>query len=99
VILLLHGFPTASHMFSRSHSRACRPLSRDRTGVTGLWQHLFWLSGAGNDRRFLRAGAEAYWRDLPDAEIQLLDIGYFALETHAAVVRVLMHGFLERQGI
>ena len=37
-----------------------------------------------NDAHFLPAGAEAYRRDLPDAEIHLLDTGHFALETHAS---------------
>ena len=36
-----------------------------------------------NDPFFLPAGAEAYRRDLPQADIRLLDTGHFALETHA----------------
>ncbi|MGI4763823.1 MAG: alpha/beta fold hydrolase [Janthinobacterium lividum] len=36
-----------------------------------------------NDPFFLPAGAEAYRRDLPNADIRLLDTGHFALETHA----------------
>jgi len=35
-----------------------------------------------NDAFFLPAGAEAYKRDLPDAQVHLLDTGHFALETH-----------------
>ena len=38
-------------------------------------KHLYWQAGP--------AGAQAYRRDLPDAEIHLLDAGHFALETHA----------------
>ncbi|WP_163434591.1 alpha/beta fold hydrolase, partial [Escherichia coli] len=34
-----------------------------------------------NDPFFLPAGAEAYRRDLPEAEVHLLDTGHFALET------------------
>jgi pimeloyl-ACP methyl ester carboxylesterase len=52
-----------------------------------------------NDAHFLPAGAEAYRRDLPDAEVHLLDAGHFALETHAAEIGALMRGFLQRQGI
>jgi pimeloyl-ACP methyl ester carboxylesterase len=52
-----------------------------------------------NDAHFLPAGAEAYKRDLPAAEIHLLDTGHFALETHAAEIGGLMLGFLERHGI
>lgn len=35
-----------------------------------------------NDPFFLPAGAEAYKRDLPQAEVHLLDTGHFALGTH-----------------
>ena len=52
-----------------------------------------------NDAHFLPAGAEAYRRDLPEAEIHLLDAGHFALETHAAEIGALMREFLRRQGI
>jgi len=52
-----------------------------------------------HDAHFLPAGAEAYRRDLPDAEIHLLDTGHFALETHASEIGALMRGFLERQGV
>lgn len=47
-----------------------------------------------NDAFFLPAGAEAYRRDLPDAEVVLLDAGHFALETHAAEVGDHMRRFL-----
>ena len=49
-----------------------------------------------NDAHFLPAGAEAYRRDLPDAEVHLLDTGHFALETHAAEIGALMRDFLAR---
>lgn len=49
-----------------------------------------------NDRHFLPAGALAYRKDLPDAEIHLLDAGHFALETHAAEIGALMLDFLGR---
>jgi pimeloyl-ACP methyl ester carboxylesterase len=35
-----------------------------------------------NDPFFLPAGAEAFKRDLPDADIRLVPTGHFALETH-----------------
>ena len=49
-----------------------------------------------NDPFFLPAGAEAYRRDSPDAEIHLLDTGHFALETHCGEVADLMRDFLHR---
>jgi pimeloyl-ACP methyl ester carboxylesterase len=33
-----------------------------------------------HDPSFIAAGAEAFRRDLPDAEIHLLDAGHFALD-------------------
>ena len=47
-----------------------------------------------NDPHFLPAGALAYRRDLPDAEVILLDAGHFALETHAAEIGGEMRRFL-----
>ena len=41
------------------------------------------------------AAAAAYQRDLPDAQIHLLDAGHFALETHAEEVATLIGTFLE----
>ena len=49
-----------------------------------------------NDPGFLPAGAEAYRRDLPDAEVVLLDAGHFALETHAAEIAALVREFMAR---
>jgi pimeloyl-ACP methyl ester carboxylesterase len=50
-----------------------------------------------NDAFFVPAGAEAYRRDNPDAEIHLLDAGHFALETHHREIAALMGDFLERR--
>ena len=50
-----------------------------------------------NDIAFLAAGAEAYRKDLPQAEIHLLPTGHFALETHAAEIGALMREFLGRK--
>jgi pimeloyl-ACP methyl ester carboxylesterase len=48
-----------------------------------------------NDPFFLPAGAEAYRRDLPKAQVQFLDTGHFALETHHDEVATAMHAFLD----
>ncbi len=50
-----------------------------------------------NDAFFLPPGAEAYRRDVPDAEIHLLDAGHFALETHHREVATLVRDFLGRK--
>ncbi|MFN8592323.1 MAG: alpha/beta hydrolase [Thermomicrobiales bacterium] len=47
-----------------------------------------------NDPIFGVEGAEGYRRDLPDAELHLLDAGHFALEDHAAAIAGLITRFL-----
>ena len=49
-----------------------------------------------NDPFFLPAGAEAYRRDLPNAEIRFLDTGHFALETHLEEIAAAIGAFLSR---
>ena len=48
-----------------------------------------------NDPFFLPAGAEAYKRDLREAEIRFLDTGHFALETHASEIADAIRNFLD----
>jgi pimeloyl-ACP methyl ester carboxylesterase len=50
-----------------------------------------------NDEIFPAAGARAYLRDLPDAELHLLDTGHFALEDKGAEIASLMRDFLARK--
>lgn len=47
-----------------------------------------------NDAIFVAAGAAPYQRDLPDADIHLLDTGHFALETHGQEIAKLIRKFL-----
>jgi pimeloyl-ACP methyl ester carboxylesterase len=49
-----------------------------------------------NDAIFVAAGAAPYKRDIPNAEIHLLDTGHFALETHGHEITQLLRGFLGR---
>jgi pimeloyl-ACP methyl ester carboxylesterase len=49
-----------------------------------------------NDPFSLPPGAEAYKRDLPEAEVQFLDTGHFALETHAGEIAGAISTFLTR---
>jgi len=51
-----------------------------------------------NDPFFLPQGAEAFKRDLPDAEIQFFDTGHFALETHAEAIAAAIRNFSPTQG-
>jgi pimeloyl-ACP methyl ester carboxylesterase len=47
-----------------------------------------------NDPFFLPAGAEAFKRDIPDAEVRFLDTGHFALETNVEDVATAITEFL-----
>ena len=49
-----------------------------------------------NDFIFPADGATPYLRDLPDAELHLLDTGHFALEDKLDEVAPLIRGFLDR---
>jgi pimeloyl-ACP methyl ester carboxylesterase len=49
-----------------------------------------------NDPFFVPAGAEAFKRDVPDAEVVFVDSGHFALETHAAQIGEAMRVFLQK---
>src|SRR5580765_400958 len=49
-----------------------------------------------NNPFFLPAGAEAFRRDMPKAEVSFVDAGHFALETHAGPIAEAVIGFLGR---
>jgi pimeloyl-ACP methyl ester carboxylesterase len=47
-----------------------------------------------NDPFFLPAGAEAFKRDMPKADVRFLDAGHFALETHCDEIAAAIREFL-----
>ena len=49
-----------------------------------------------NDPFFLPAGAEAFKRDIPNAEIRFFDTGHFALETHCDEIAAAIIKFLKK---
>jgi pimeloyl-ACP methyl ester carboxylesterase len=49
-----------------------------------------------HDPYFIPAGAEAFKRDIPAAEVQFLDTGHFALETHIDTIAAAMRAFFSR---
>jgi len=49
-----------------------------------------------NDPFFLPAGAEAFRRDNPQAEVHFYPTGHFALETHCEEIAAAIRDFLER---
>ena len=50
-----------------------------------------------SDPFFLPAGAEAFKRDNPDAEVNFYETGHFALETHAEEIASTIRDFLGRK--
>jgi len=48
-----------------------------------------------NDPFFIPAGARAFKKDLPDAQVQFLDTGHFAIETHVVEIAAAMKQFLK----
>ena len=61
-------------------------LRRNKPPVLAVW--------GKNDPTFVPAGAEAFKRDVPDADIRLLDTGHFALETRSQEIADAMLAFL-----
>jgi len=47
-----------------------------------------------NDPFFLPPGAEAFRRDLAKAQVQFLDTGHFALETHVQEIAAAIRSFI-----
>jgi pimeloyl-ACP methyl ester carboxylesterase/uncharacterized protein (DUF302 family) len=50
-----------------------------------------------HDPYFIPAGAQAFQRDIPNAIVQFLDTGHFALETHVDEVAEAVRQFLDRE--
>ena len=92
----------------RTHRRSTSPTWRGRapTATFALydafqasfcaWQPPFLVAWGSRDAHFIPAGARAYKRDLPKAQVHLLDAGHFALEMHAQEIGRLILEFLGR---
>ena len=51
-----------------------------------------------NDPFFIPAGAEAFRKDIPNAQVEFLDTGHFAIETHVVEIAAAMKEFLTANG-
>ena len=49
-----------------------------------------------NDPSFIPAGAEAFWRDLPDAEVHLVNSGHFALESCCGEIAAYIRNWIKK---
>jgi pimeloyl-ACP methyl ester carboxylesterase len=52
-----------------------------------------------NDPFFIPAGAEAFRRDIPSAQVKMLDTGHFAVETHVEEIAAAMKEFFDANGV
>lgn len=52
-----------------------------------------------NDPFFIPPGAESFRRDLPNARVQFLDTGHFAVETHVTEIAAAMKDFFATNGV
>ena len=52
-----------------------------------------------NDPFFIPAGAEAFRKDLPNAQVRFLNTGHFALETHVVEIATSIKEFLDKCGV
>jgi pimeloyl-ACP methyl ester carboxylesterase len=52
-----------------------------------------------NDPSFIAPGAEAFKRDLPNSEVQLLDAGHFALDEKNDEIARLILAFLAKHSV
>jgi len=64
---------------------------KSRTPLLAIW--------GKNDPFFIPAGAEAFRKDIPNAQVRFLDTGHFAIETHAEEIACAMREFFEANGI
>ena len=73
------------------------PLYSDWQAYFRKYQPPMLIVWGKNDKTFRVAGASAYLRDLPKAELHLLDTGHFALEEDGDEIVWLMRDFLKRK--
>ena len=81
-----------SPVITISRSRGSSRLMSLRLWVRAPRMLIVW---GKNDPFFTVEGAKAFQRDLPAAELHLLDAGHFALEEHADVIAEHVTRFLK----
>ena len=86
--VLLRSFKKVEGFEHRGEGAFQAYLRKHRPPLLAVW--------GKNDPFFLPAGAEAFKRDVPNAEVRLIDAGHFALEAHAPEIAALIADFLAR---
>ena len=79
---------------------------RTNVALYGAWQAYFrehqpplLVVWGDKDIYFLPPGAEAFRRDIPDAELHFYNTGHFAIETHGQEIGGAMLDFLDRRAL
>ncbi|MFF4897994.1 alpha/beta fold hydrolase [Streptomyces sp. NPDC001068] len=83
-LALFRDYPTNVKLYPRVHGY----FADSQVPLLAVW--------GANDEIFGPDGARAFARDLPDAEIHLLDSGHFALESHLETINGHIRDFLAR---
>ena len=86
--------PTRSSSICSATTRPMSRCIRLFRSISALTSPLFLAVWGKNDPFFLPPGAEAFKRDIPDADVRFFDTGHFALETHAAEIAAAIRDFL-----
>ena len=72
-------------------------IRRGKRGCASTSRRLWW--SGGNDPSFIAPGAEAFKRDVSDAEIHLLDAGHFGLDEKNDEIAGLILAFLAKHSV
>ncbi len=94
MLLLLHGLPSSSRMFEPLFARLSDRYHLVAPDYPGFG-HSDWPDPKKFAYTFDLSEPEAYCRDVPQAEIHILDSGYFALDTAADRIAELIRGFMK----
>ena len=87
-LALLHNYPSNVALYDEWHAY----FRKHQPPTLIVW--------GKNDPFFTVEGAQAYRRDLPNAELHLIESGHFALEDHADEIAARIRGFLpEKAGL
>jgi pimeloyl-ACP methyl ester carboxylesterase len=88
-LLLLHGLPSSSRMFEPldAYPKWQAWMREKQPRLLVLWGKY--------DLSFEISEPEAYRRDVPKAELHVLDAGHFALDTAADQIAQLVRGFMK----
>ena len=85
--ILLHNYQSNVALYDRWHEY----FRKQQPKMLIVW--------GKNDPFFTVAGAKAYLRDVPNAELHLIDTGHFALEDSSGFIAERMREFLGQGGV